>query len=215
MDDGDIADTVIVAKRTDALAVTPSDLLDPDDSDTRLREGKGRLDTVVEPASGPLVDPPSGGQQPRRATSSRESHVATLAPIPPAEQGAARYRYRINHGPAVDLDVVTLIGRGPREPRVRAAEAPALVAVPSPALEVSSTHLELKQYGASIVVTDMRSTNGTRVVMPGADPVVLRSGESVVAVPGTVIDIGDDNLIEILPMRRFVPGTPDTDRLLP
>lgn len=164
---------------------------------------------LVEPA---LVEPPQGR---KRSDVLRESHAAILAPVPPPEQAAARYRYRINGGAIVDLDVVTLVGRHPREPRVRAAEEPALVTVPSPGLEVSSTHVELKQYGASIVVTDMRSTNGTRVIMPGLDPVVLRPGESVVAVPGTVVDIGDDNMIEILPMRRFVPDSPDFDRLIP
>jgi pSer/pThr/pTyr-binding forkhead associated (FHA) protein len=78
--------------------------------------------------------------------------------------------------------------------------------VPSPLREVSSTHLELRQQGALVIVTDLKSTNGTVVTVPGRAAVKLRGGESVVVVPGTIVDIGDDNLIEILPIGRQQQG---------
>ena len=37
--------------------------------------------------------------------------------------------------------------------------------------------------------------------MPGRSPVKLGQGESLVVVPGTVVDIGDGNLIEVLPLQ--------------
>jgi pSer/pThr/pTyr-binding forkhead associated (FHA) protein len=71
---------------------------------------------------------------------------------------------------------------------------------------VSSTHIELRQLGASVVLTDMRSTNGSIVFPPGGEPRKLRQGESVVATPGTLVDIGDGNVIEILPLQSRPPS---------
>jgi pSer/pThr/pTyr-binding forkhead associated (FHA) protein len=64
---------------------------------------------------------------------------------------------------------------------------------------VSATHLEIKQVGDAIVATDLKSTNGTSVILPGKHWQRLRAGETVVVIPGTFIDIGDGNVIEILP----------------
>jgi len=74
--------------------------------------------------------------------------------------------------------------------------------VDSPESSISATHLEIRQVGESVVVTDLRSTNGTIVTTPGSIPRRLQPGESVVAVPGTLIDMGDGNLLEILPLQR-------------
>jgi hypothetical protein len=52
-------------------------------------------------------------------------------------------------------------------------------------------------------VTDLKSTNGSIVMVPGAVPRKLRQGESVVVSPGTLVDIGDDNVLQILPMRHL------------
>lgn len=80
---------------------------------------------------------------------------------------------------------------------------PALMAVPSPRGEVSASHVEIRQEGRTVVVTDMRSTNGTVVTVPGRAATTLRQGESVVVLPGTMVDIGDGNLLEILPIQRI------------
>ena len=76
--------------------------------------------------------------------------------------------------------------------------------VPSPRREVSSTHLEVCHRGTSVIVTDLRSTNGSIVMVPGNVPRKLRQGESVVVSPGTLVDIGDDNILQILPVQH--PG---------
>jgi hypothetical protein len=110
------------------------------------------------------------------------------------------YSFSINASAPILLDAPAFIGRRPSLPRVISGRPPRLVRVPSPLHEVSSTHLELRQQGAVVIVTDLRSTNGTVVVPPGREPVKLRGGESIVAVPGTVVDIGDGNIVEILPL---------------
>ncbi len=74
--------------------------------------------------------------------------------------------------------------------------------VASPRREVSASHIELRQLGGSVIVTDLRSTNGSVVMLPGSVPRKLRQGESLVVQPGTLVDIGDDNVIQILPMQR-------------
>jgi pSer/pThr/pTyr-binding forkhead associated (FHA) protein len=72
------------------------------------------------------------------------------------------------------------------------------VTLPSPRGELSATHLELRESGRAVVVRDLRSTNGSIVHVPGAPARVLIGGESAVVSPGTLIDLGDGNLIEVL-----------------
>ncbi len=111
--------------------------------------------------------------------------------------------YRLSVDPGrepVLLDVPCIVGRNPRAPRVVRGRSPRLVRVASASNEVSATHLEVLQLGATVVVTDLDSTNGSIVRVPGRAPRMLRQGESVAVTPGTVVDIGDGNLLEILPL---------------
>ncbi|MEP6477748.1 MAG: FHA domain-containing protein [Rhodoglobus sp.] len=133
---------------------------------------------------------------------------AALVDPPPAPKlpETLHYRFRIGeHSEAIALDVPAYLGRRPASPRIQTGVVPRLVVVPSPQQEVSSTHLEVRQLGASVIVTDLKSTNGSVVVVPGSAPRKLRQGESVVVSPGTLVDIGDGNIVEILPMQRLVP----------
>ena len=118
---------------------------------------------------------------------------------PPAPQF---YGFRVGSSAVILLDAVVYIGRRPSAPRVVRGGMPRLVRVPSATSEVSSTHLELRQVGRTVVVTDMRSTNGTMVGVPGLAVRRLRQGESLVVTPGTLIDIGDRIVIEILPLQE-------------
>ncbi len=118
----------------------------------------------------------------------------------PGERG--HYQFRIgDDGDVISLDRTSYIGRSPSAPRIATGGEPLLIAVTSPRREVSSTHVELRQLGPRVVVTDMKSTNGTFVTIPGGSPRKLRQGESLVVTPGTIVDIGDGILIEVLPMR--------------
>ncbi|OUE20054.1 hypothetical protein BFL36_11770 [Clavibacter michiganensis] len=101
----------------------------------------------------------------------------------------------------IPLDVPAVVGRRPRPPRVVRGAAPRLVTVPSPSGEISSTHVGIRQEGGAVVVTDLDSTNGTAVLIPGAERLALHRGESLVVVPGTRVDVGDGVVLEILPAR--------------
>jgi hypothetical protein len=156
---------------------TPFALIEPTIMNRSTRTGR------VDPTPFPSPAPPPAGQ----------------ARVP--EEPSAHYGFRIG-GTTVFLDRPAYIGRNPSSPRVVRDGRPRLVQVPSARKEVSSTHVEIRQRGASVVVTDLRSTNGTIVNIPGGRPTKLRQGESMVITPGTLIDIGDGNLVEILPIQR-------------
>ena len=106
----------------------------------------------------------------------------------------------ISSGQTVDVDRVTIIGRAPVAPEGSGAE-PRLVTVPSAHYEISSTHIEVRPgVGAdhgTAVITDLGSTNGTVVVLPGLGPQDLAPGEPVQLLPGALIDIGDGITIQV------------------
>lgn len=114
--------------------------------------------------------------------------------VPPAPP--ATFAARLPSGDSVALDVPLVIGRRPAQQRVASGAQPRLVTVPSPTQEVSSTHVRIEQSGDAIVVTDLRSTNGTVVTGPGGAR-RLRPGESAVVLAGARVEIGDGNIIEI------------------
>ena len=115
----------------------------------------------------------------------------------------AHYRIRIGDQSPIDIDRPLLLGRKPRAPRIWPGPEPLLVTVSSPDSEISATHLELRESGSAVVVTDLKSTNGTIVAIPGSPVRTLLAGESAVVTPGTLIDLGDGNLIEVLMPARL------------
>jgi hypothetical protein len=110
-------------------------------------------------------------------------------------------RLVISNGDVVDVDRAIVIGRAPEARRFNETEQPRLVTVPSPHLEISSTHIEVRPgSGAdhgSAVVTDLGSTNGTVLVQPGLGPEDLSAGVGVQLMPGALIDIGDGVTIQV------------------
>ena len=112
------------------------------------------------------------------------------------------YSFRVGVHEPVMLDLPVYVGRKPSSPRIVTGALPRLVRVASPHKEVSATHLEVRQLGGSVVITDLRTTNGSVVMLPGSIPRRLLQGESVVVSPGTLVDIGDENVLQILPMQR-------------
>jgi hypothetical protein len=169
----------VTEDRDDTRLVTrhgAAPVLGPDDADTVIRDGRERHDA------------------PRTVS----THAA---PVPEAAPRLASYSYRISSASeAIPLDVPSYIGRRPTAPRITGGEVSRLVRVPSPLREVSATHLEVRQLGSSVIVTDLRTTNGTVVTLPGGAPRKLLQGESVVVSPGTLVDIGDENILQVLPM---------------
>ncbi|TFD85822.1 FHA domain-containing protein [Cryobacterium lactosi] len=167
----DVADTVLRPRRI------------VDDTVVLDRRRLQRLDPAA-PATETAAEP--------AAESAAETVEDTLAaPI--------RYRFRLATGEELLLDRVYRIGRSPRPRRVQAGELVELVEVTSAASIVSASHLEIRQDGDAVVVTDLGSTNGTMVHFALGRSQRLRSDASLTVLPGTTVDIGDGNLIEILP----------------
>lgn len=143
--------------------------------------------------------------EPTRTVPSREAveeavGVSRIAP----SANVGLYSFRVGeHAQPVLLDRPVRVGREPAAPRIPAGLTPRLVRVASSSQEVSSTHVELRQVGSSVIVTDLRSTNGSVVMQPGSVARKLRQGESVVVSPGALVDIGDGNILQILPMQRL------------
>lgn len=211
--DDDLTDTVINARpsRTTGRSPAADDLVDEDTLIRGRPESAGDPPAPVETAA---VDPAPVETAPVE-TAAVERHPPGRHQPADDPDGLADastphpYRFSVNGEPPLSTATATIIGRSPGGPRLPDAVAPRLLAVPSPLNEVSATHLDVRQQGASVVVTDLRSTNGTIVTAPGSPPVRLRPGESYVAVPGSLVDIGDGNSLEILAMDRMSPADLD------
>lgn len=142
-------------------------------------------------------DTPSAPHAP--VTTGRQEAFPATEPVvlPPAP---ATFAVRLPSGDTSSLDAPVLVGRRPAPQRVADGVEPRLVTVASPTQEVSSTHVRIEQSGDAVVVTDLRSTNGTVVTGP-AGARRLRPGESVVVLAGARVEIGDGNIIEITSRR--------------
>ena len=136
---------------------------------------------------------------------------ATGTPTGPATDDAVRSpRFRIGGGDPLTVTAPVLIGRKPLLPRIAdRRDEPELLAVESPAAVVSGTHLELRLVGTRLVATDLHSTNGT-VLRTASGTRRLRAGESIVVLPGALLDLGDDTIVEIL-SAQGAPGATRTD----
>ncbi|WP_022893125.1 FHA domain-containing protein [Agromyces subbeticus] len=151
------------------------------------------MTTALPPAvadSDPSTPEPVGAPRPPDAPGSSVPVVGA------ATSGAPRFR--IGRGAPVTVTVPVLIGRRPLPPRITVAgPSPQLITVASPGEIVSGTHLELRVVGTRLVATDLRSTNGTMLrTATGARR--LRAGESIVVMPGSTLELGDDTIVEIL-----------------
>lgn len=163
--------------------------------------GDPALDDTVVAAPAPVRRPSDADLDDDTVPTTRfASEVVQRLPQPaPAARPArsAPLRLVLPGGESVPIDSTVLLGRKPSVPRVSADPSPRLVALASPSREVSATHAELRPVGDTVVVSDLRSTNGTVVTVPGSDPRVLFAGESAVVTPGSVVDLGDGNVLRI------------------
>lgn len=91
---------------------------------------------------------------------------------------------------AEELDAALVIGRRPSTSAVRARPARP-VTVTGEGEEVSQSHVAVRAQGGVLLVTDLFSTNGTRIKGPAHPPYRLRDGEEVPVSAGTVIELGD------------------------
>jgi len=139
-------------------------------------------------------DCPSGHLNPPNATACRVCGLTVEGEpfrIDRIELGSIRF----STGQVVSVAGTILIGRSPKVPLVapgRSLGAVELVAVPSPQQDISRTHVELRVDGWQLLVTDLGSTNGTVIAIPGRDPQRLRSNESFPLPVGATVNLADE-----------------------
>jgi len=232
--DDDIEDTVIRRPRR-SLGDRTADAVDDTvirragpvvpgagpDSDSDPGSDDGVLgDTVIRPAAGATDQPPAAVDDvdpedtvvrvPARPGAGASPFLGAAPGLPavpavPAAPTARVPSIRIGDR-TFRLDHPVVIGRRPSLPRVTRGPQPELVTVRSTYGQVSSSHVRMHAEGEAVVVQDLRSTNGTVVRPAGAPAYRMASGASIVALTGTVVEIGDGNAIEVLsPYLRVAP----------
>jgi hypothetical protein len=126
-----------------------------------------------------------------------EVDVDSVDDTAPQAELTSRFRLRHINGTKHLLTKPLILGRLPAAP-LRGSESVNLVVLASPDGLVSSTHARVEVLGDVVVVTDLRSTNGTRVIIPGQPTVLLAPGDSMALDVGAIIDLGDGNRLEVL-----------------
>jgi FHA domain-containing protein len=97
---------------------------------------------------------------------------------------------RLSTGDVITLDRGVIMGRNPGTD-FGGGERPHVVKLPSGDGEISRTHLQISLDGWHVLVTDLKSTNGTLVALPGRDPEQLRPNEPLLIQPGTLVTLAD------------------------
>ncbi len=219
--DDDIDDTVIRRPRAQLSGDRVGDALD----DTVIRAAPtapGRSDadadddTVIRPAAiaprptdagldDTVVRVPTRPDDGASASVGAEPRLQAVPSAPQTRVPSIRIGGRV-----LRLDRPVIVGRRPTLPRILRGTTPELVTVPSATGQVSSSHVLVHAEGEATVVDDLRSTNGTVVRPAGAAPFRMPSGASNVVLTGTVVEIGDGNVIEVLsPYHRVAPTAGD------
>jgi hypothetical protein len=100
---------------------------------------------------------------------------------------------RLSTGEVITLDRDVVMGRNPRTEfaGTDGEQRPHVVKLAGAEGDISRSHLRVTLDGWHVLVTDLNSTNGTLVTLPGRDPEQLRRGEPVPIWPGTVVTLTD------------------------
>jgi hypothetical protein len=147
------------------------------------------------PRPGPLVhavECPNGHPNPALAVTCRVCHAEVPDANPVTVPRPVLGVLRMSTGDAIPLDRGVLMGRGPTPSRLVDGERPHLVKVASPDKQISRTHLEIRLDEWHVLVTDLGSTNGTLVTLPGRAPERLRPDAPMQIEPGTTVALADE-----------------------
>jgi hypothetical protein len=95
-------------------------------------------------------------------------------------------------GDVITLDRDVIMGRNPSADFDHGGEErPHVVKLPSADGDISRNHLRVSLDGWHVLVTDLNSTNGTLITLPGRDAQQLRPGEPMPIPPGTVVSLAE------------------------
>lgn len=178
--------------QADPASETPS-VAAPDNG---AQQSAAKANAAAEPALPPLPPLPRSDEQSPFAT------AASTEASPGAQEGASLERPRereadfvprlvSNHGHTVALECTHVIGRKPRVDRAPDPQKARLIVVPSPKDEISRSHCVVTFDGGNVLVWDLGSANGTRVLRGGSIPEQLSPMISVTIAHGDIIDLGD------------------------
>ncbi len=219
---GDREDTVISGGRDDTLiSVGREDTIISGGNDDTLISGD-RDETVLNLRQG---YPAREASQPREIQHQSEPALPELPKLPPMPGSASAQARRspalstsahssqahsspthsapvsgviLSDGRQLLLTSPVVVGRRPQSTRIINGLLPQLIHVNSARELISSTHAEIRQEGSAVIVTDLGSTNGTVVLLPGIPPRRLRAGESTAVTPGTRVDLGDSIVLTLV-----------------
>ena len=98
---------------------------------------------------------------------------------------------RLSTGGVISLDRGVVLGRNPRT-EFDGNERLHAVKLPGGDGDISRTHLKVTLDGWHVLVTDLKSTNGTLVELPGCPPERLRPGDPFPIPNATVVTLAED-----------------------
>lgn len=181
----------------------PEDAAVRSDDDAAVAEPRTALpapaaDVPVPPTNAAAAVPRLGDHDDRTVTRSqlRRARVQASADAESQAVDAGRaIRLVLSTGREVLVDRPLLVGRAPQARNASGTTLPSLVTVDDE--YVSSTHLEVRPGGESLVVTDV-SSNGTVLKRPDVPPVPMRKGEPTEVADGAVLQISDDISISVI-----------------
>lgn len=93
------------------------------------------------------------------------------------------------------VEQAVVVGRAPQDPERSGAT---LLRVISPKNDISRNHIRIERADQGVTLIDLNSTNGSVLQIPGREPVALTGGTSINVPLGTVIDLGDDQLLSVI-----------------
>lgn len=145
----------------------------------------------IGPAVPALICPAGHANPPSEACCRR--CAAALPPDPVVVSRPALGELRLSAGDVISLDRDVVMGRNPKADfaGTDGEERPHIVKLTSADGDISRTHLRVTLDGWHVLVTDLNSTNGTLVTLPGRETEQLRPGHPMPIKPGTVVTLAD------------------------
>lgn len=142
----------------------------------------------------PMYQPEGAAEAPvEEEEDNADTALMGITGPPPGPERTVVAVLRATTGESAEVDRAVLVGRSPSPDRATADPHPRLMAVPSPGHDISRSHLQVEPQGWQVEVTDLHSTNGTLLVLPGSEmgPQRLDPGEPVTVPIGCRLDLGD------------------------
>ena len=99
---------------------------------------------------------------------------------------------RLSTGDLIPLDRGVLLGRAPTTDNDAAPDRPHVLRLGGASDDVSRNHVRITLEDWTVLVTDLGSTNGTVITLPGRLPERLRPDVPQAIEPGTVVSLADE-----------------------